>query len=75
MSLLLSVLIYSLHHICVAHVEIGCKLAEMEEPKDVYALIKDHINQQLEAWSPTKFEHSFDEANRIFRFDMKPEGE
>ena len=66
---------YSLHHISTAHVEIGCKLADMEEPKDVYDLIEAHMKEQLEAWSPTKFGHSFDEVKKIFRFDMKPEGE
>ena len=52
--------------------EIICDLKE--DPEEVHDLIGVHLKEQLDGWSTTKFEQSFDGSNNLYRFDMNPQG-
>ena len=54
--------------------EITCELVEKNTPNDVYTLIEEHFKDQLDSWTPTKYEHSYDDVKKVFRFDMNAEG-
>ena len=60
-------------NICLAHVEIKCKLSE--KSSDIHMMIEDHLKECLPGWVTTKLKHSYDEAREIYRFDIRPQGE
>lgn len=58
----------------IAHVEIKCELAEKESTHDVHILITEYLTKELQEFIPTKYEHSYDAIEKVFRFDLSPKG-